>query len=803
MLKILGPIVTSKTIGESYLQLRDLFPFAKKYGFNCLVLCEPHPKSWIRFIYLSQKYKIKPIILYEASNEKFLLQDNKDIQKAIRHYNKLTDNLNLKKVDLNLPYIKYPVEGLRKICKDTESVSIKESYKYQKDLNFFSQINTFYNLNDYKIKEYQVKNQSLYNFFNQKNLSLEEKRRLNFELKTIEKLHVENYILTVKKLVDTAKKYGISIGPGRGSAVGSFLVYLLGITKVNPLKYDLLFERFLNEYRHELPDIDIDVDAEKRNELIKNLEKEIGKNRLGFIRTYATMKIKSAFKNAEKLLGYKATLEITSPIRKKENVEKAKTFSEKDKIFYTTAYYLEGLEIAESTHAAGLIISDDNLPDFLPIDRKEFLIVEWEMEDLKVLGIEKFDVLALDTLSFLRKLHAKEVYDNLNDSKNYALLSKGLTKGIFQLDSQLGKTLAKKIKPKSFEELVLLLSINRPGPLESGMIDQYLENTSPEYLKKIFSETNGVLVYQEQIMKLSQILGEFTPEESDLLRKAISKKEKDRISTFKDKFIQKASKKIGKSEAEQLFLHMENFAQYAFNKSHAAAYAHITYWLMQEKFNNTSKFFLEYIKQKGLDIDIINEAKILGVEINLPDLRYPDGVNEKYMLTLPMYCIKGIGKNIAQIFKNETFNNLEEFFNFSILKNINRSLVELIVKSGALDYLDKNRKKVLRNSTDLLKGKSQQLEEIKNILFGEKQKTSNKTVETSLEDYASYETETIGLPLTLMKQEGLSNTLIKKYLNNEKIFFSGYVYRNFLVDKSAIMLSQIYNRNLKKLRKNI
>jgi DNA polymerase-3 subunit alpha len=802
-LKILGPVVTSRTIGKSYIQLRDLFTIAKRYGFEGIILSEPHPKSWIRFITYAQKYRIKPFIVYETNEGDFLIQTNKDIQNAISYYNGLSKDLNLRRVKINLPHVIYPSSIFKTIFQNEESLTIKDLLKYQKELSIFNDIDTHYNLKEYKFKEYKLINNKIERYISTNNLTTDEKKRLIYEMKIIKKLNVENYILTVKKIVDMANKNNIPIGPGRGSAVGSFLVYKLGITKVNPLKYDLLFERFLNEYRRELPDIDLDVDAEERTNLIKAIQKEIGEFNIAQIRTYSTMKIKSVLKKSEELLGYKSDTNFNSPIRSKENVKKFKSLSKDDKLFYTLSYYLEGLEIAESTHAAGLIISQNDLRRFSPVEKKEIPILEWEMADLKILGVEKFDVLALDTLTFLRKLNVKEKYENLNDDKTYRYLSKGLTKGIFQLDSNLGKRLSIKIKPKNFEELTLLLAINRPGPLESGMIDQYIENTSPDYMKKLLPETKGVLVYQEQIMKVAQILGGFTSQESDLLRKAVSKKKKDEIANFKEKFILTASKKIGKEQATLLFSQIENFAQYAFNKSHAVAYAHITYWLAHEKFKNTSHFFYEYINLKGLDLDIINEASFLGITINLPDISYPQGLYTESKIILPFYAIKGVGKNLSKIFENGNIDNIDEFFNFAISNNINRNIIELIIKSGALDKYEPNRKKLLRESTERLKGKIQQLEEIKSSLFGELERSSKKENETTLQDLAKYEIETIGYPLSLMHQKGLSKTLINKYFNNEKINFNGYAYHNYLIDKSGIIYSKIYNKRLIKLIKKL
>ena len=211
---------------------------------------------------------------------------------------------------------------------------------------------------------------------------------------------------------------------------------------------------------------------------------------------------------------------------------------------------------------------------------------------------------------------------------------------------------------------------------------------------------------------------------------------------------------------------------------------------------------MELIKLKGLDIDIINEAKILGIEVSLPDIRYPHGHIDKSQIILPLYSVKGIGKNIADIFMDSNFQSLEEFFNFSISKNLNRNIVELLIKCGSLDYLDNNRKKILKNLSELLRGKNKELQEIGRVLFGEKkEETFSDEIITVLEDYANYEVETLGFPISLLKQKGLSDTLIKKYLNNETIVFNGYAFREFLVDNSGIMYSKIYNKNLKRLKK--
>ncbi|BBE30870.1 hypothetical protein OSSY52_10110 [Tepiditoga spiralis] len=790
---ILGPVSTNKS--NSYIQIRDLFNLAKKYKFNTIILCEPHPKSWMKFIYFSKQYNIKPIILYKVHNTKYIIKNEQDILIAIKHYNKLKKDLNLEEIKFNLPTIFYPTKILKNLLKDDKNLSISEGHLNSEKLKIFENIKTNYNLNIFNIN---IPNfggyQKLTELLNKKKYTEKELNRLKKELSLIKELNTSNYILTVKKIIDTAKQKNITIGPGRGSSVSSLVVKSLGITQINPLKYDLLFERFLNKYRKELPDIDIDIDAEKRNELIQELENVFGKYHVAQIRTTSTMKKKSVLKKLTELTKVKEIPNMTAPIRSKENLMKFKKLSKDKKILYNISYYLEGLETAESVHAAGIIISDKDLREYLPLEYRKIPVIEWDMNDLKLLNIEKFDLLSLDTISFMNKLNIEYHYENLNNKIVYENISKGLTKGIFQLDSKLGKILSQKIKPSNFEELILLLSINRPGPLESGMIDEYIEKSSPNYLKKLFPETNGVLIYQEQIMKLAQNTAKFTPEESDELRKALSKKNNEKLLPLKNKFIENTTL----PEPQILFEKIENFAKYSFVKSHATAYAHISYWLAEKKFTNPEKFFLEYINSKGLDINIINECSILNIKIISPSIEYSTGIYKKNEILLPLHTIKGIGKNISKLLFNNKIKTLESFVEYCKKNNINKGIMENLIKSGSLDFINTNRKQMLRSLTKLIQGELYDLKEIQNSIFGNNEK-EDKKVETTIEDKLLYDCETIGFPITALTIKKLSNTLIKKYYNNDQIHFNGYQIKNFLVDNSSIIEVKTYSKKAKRI----
>lgn len=801
-MKILGPIITSRTIGKSYLQLSDAIKFAIKNNFKKIILNEPHPKSWMRFILQCKKYNIVPIILMKNNDFSYLINNSKEMKIAIKNYNNKND-IPLKRLNIKINNIIYPHNIIKNIIKK-EGYSLSDSDFLSKKLKYFEKITPEYNIDDFKINFPNLGNiKEINSYINKTNVNLDEKLRIKNELEIIDKMNVSNYILNVKKIVDIAKKNKIIVGPGRGSAVGSLVVNKLGITKINPIKFDLYFERFLNLNRKQLPDIDLDIESERRNELIKHLQDYYGKKNVAFIRTLSTMKYKSSIKKAHELLDYKPKIQINSPIRSKENLKYFSTFSKDDKIFYRLAYFFEGMEQAESTHAAGIILSDENIDNYFPIENKDIPIIEWEMQDLSNLGLEKFDILSLDTLSFLKRLEYKENYENHLDESILKIFSKGLTKGIFQLDSFSGKKIIQKIKPKNFEELSISIALNRPGPLDSGMLEDYITSYSEDYLKKYLPETKGIIVYQEQIMFLAKKLGNLDYKESDILRRSLSKKKYDDIKILKEKFIHNASKKIGIKKANDLFNKIENFSQYSFNKSHSIAYSFILKWLLEEKFKNTEKFFFKYINYKGIDIEVINECLELDINIFNPSINYPYGHYEKNKIILPLNIIKGLtSKHIDSINKFQ-FNNINEFFNFAYNNNFSRNLIEQIIKSGSLDHLDENRRNLLRKMTEYKKGQIPEIEDLKSSVFGEKSE-EHKDVETTAEQLIEYEFESIKYPYSIINNKKLSNNLIKKYFNfYSSISFNGYAYMNFLFDNSAIIKNKYYYKKPKKIIKEI
>jgi DNA polymerase-3 subunit alpha len=801
-MKILGPIITSRTIGASYLQLNDAIDYAFKNNFKKIILNEPHPKSWMRFILLCKKYDIQPIILLKDGIKSYLIKDSESMVEAIKSYNK-KESPDLKTLKMNIDNIIYPHRIMKEII-NKKGLCLSDSSELSKKLKYFHSINTNYDLKTFNLNFPNLGGiDNLKKIIKKIEISLNEKLRLSQEFDVIEKMNVSNYILNVKKIVDIANENNILVGPGRGSAVGSLVVNKLGITKINPLDFNLYFERFLNINRKQLPDIDLDIESTRRNELIEKLRDFYGDFNVSFIRTLSTMKYKSSVKKTKELLKYDTDIMLDNPIRSHKNFKKFKNASKKDNIFFRIAYFFEGMEQAESTHAAGVIITDKSQLNYLPLEKKEIPIIEWTMEDLTYLNIEKFDILSLDTLSFLKKLDYVENFEKHIDEKVLKTFSKGLTKGIFQLDSYSGKNIIKKIKPKNFEEISISIALNRPGPLESGMVEDYVTSHSDNYLKKLLPETKGVIVYQEQIMYLAQKLGNLNFEESDILRRTLSKKNSNAIMKLKNKFMINATKKIGEKKAKEMFEKIENFSQYSFNKSHSIAYSFILKWLLEEKFLTPAKFFYNYILHKGLDTEVINECNFLGIKILNPDIEFPQGNFDEKEIMLPMSFISGVSNKIILSFQNIKFKTIDDFFHFVYNNNFSRNLVEQIIKSGALDKIDKNRRNLLRKMTEYKKGQLPEIEDLKSSVFGEKSE-KHKEVETNEEMIIEYEFESIKYPLSIINNEKLSTSLIKKYFDYyENISFDGYAYKNYLFDNSAIIKNKYFYKKPKKIIKEI
>lgn len=545
------------------------------------------------------------------------------------------------------------------------------------------------------------------------------KTRVNRELKLISSRNLEGYFLTVKKIVDIARENNILIGPGRGSAVGSLISYSLGITSVDPVKYGLIFERFLNEGRNDLPDIDIDVQDSQRPELLHRLKEYFGEDNFAQVITFGTYGPKLIKREFERKLprdklGYALS-----------NIEK-----------------FTGLPHHTSIHAAGIILSEKNLKDKVPLLKGETgYITQFDMQDLEKIGVVKIDLLGLKTLTTIKetlKDAGKDpfeiLYDNLpiEDKKVFDLLSKGFTGGVFQLDSKSGRSICIKLKPKTFEDISIVLALNRPGPMTSGILESYLKGErtfNDEKINEILEETRGMLIYQEQIMRIVSEIAGLSLGEADEFRRAISKKDPEKIQRYRKKFLDSLiARGFSIEESEVVFDKIINFAGYAFNKSHSVAYSLLTYITAFLKTNFTPYYLKNLLNSHLGDFGklslIISEArllryKILGIDINKS---YELCSVESDSIRLGFAFIKGLGIQKAKSIVEERekygeYRNFEEAV-IRLKEILTEPLMYSLIRVGAFDSFNESREEILRKFSNMKETSLEEMKKISSKVFG-------------------------------------------------------------------------------------
>ena len=611
---------------------------------------------------------------------------------------------------------------------------------------------------------------------------MEYKKRIKHELDIISSMGFEGYFLVVSDFIKYAKSSNIPVGPGRGSAAGSLIAYLLDITEVDPIKHGLIFERFLNPERISMPDIDIDFCGEGRDEVIQYVTKKYGQDKVAQIGTFGTMSSKAVIKDVGRVLGFnfgdvnKITNLIPS-FRGKvysldecyKKIKEFKTLINSSPQF--TELYKLGLKLENSvrhssTHAAGVVISDESLDKMIPLYKgsRGETVTQYDMNAVEDLGFVKFDFLGLKTLTVIKK--AKEFIvnqgieieellkkSNLNDKKIFSLLSSGLTRGIFQIESSGMKDVLQNLKADKFDDLVALLALYRPGPLDSGMVEDYIlrkngkrnvDYPMPE-LKDILKETHGLFVYQEQIMQTASILANFSLGDADLLRRAMGKKKASEMLAQKQKFMDGTKKnKIPEKIALDIFNTMEKFAEYSFNKSHSTAYAYITFQTAFLKAYFPCEFMSALMSSEiNLSEKIVSnirECKEMGIKVLPPDINESGSgfTPLKQSIRFGLNAIKNIGTNIvSNIIKIRNdkggFTNLFEFLSLMDSRKMNKKSLESLITSGALDCFNYNRSTLFDNLDLLLS------------YVGQKSKANDANQETlfSLEETITEPTLTI------------------------------------------------------------
>ncbi|MGB9760990.1 MAG: DNA polymerase III subunit alpha [Caldimicrobium thiodismutans] len=567
--------------------------------------------------------------------------------------------------------------------------------------------------------------------------------RLEMELEVIIEKGYAGYFLIVADFCEWARSQGIPVGPGRGSAAGALTSYALGITNLDPIRLGLLFERFLNKERPSLPDIDVDFCMEGRDKVIDYVAKTYGERNIAKIATFGQLKARQVIRDVGRALGFKPKeidpiaklitpgpeVKLSEEI-KREDLQELINKHPKLKELFDLALKLEGLPRHASQHAAGVIISPIPIDEIAPVMKGEEgeIVVQFDMKACETIGLIKFDFLGLKTLTIIdNTLKAIKEYEGieldinaipLDDSKTFKLLQEGETDGVFQLESEGMKDLLRRLKPTEFNDLIAVLALYRPGPLEGGLVDQYIETKhgkrKPEYLhpllEPILKETYGVIVYQEQVMEIARAFAGYTLGEADLLRRAMGKKDKELMQKLKADFVERSVERLIPREiAEKVFDLMEKFAEYGFNKSHSAAYALLSYQTAYLKAHYPVYFLasiLTYEINKSEEVSkYLTLAERMGIPILSPDINLSGaGFSvENGAIRIGLQAIKNVGEEAVQeIIRKRPYKDFIDFCQKVDREKVNKKTIEALIKAGAFDSLEPNRAKLLHNLPTIL-----------------------------------------------------------------------------------------------------
>lgn len=574
--------------------------------------------------------------------------------------------------------------------------------------------------------------------------------RVRDEIGVIKKMDYSSYFLIVWDFIRHARSEGIPVGPGRGSAAGSLVSYCIDITEIDPIKYNLIFERFLNPERISMPDIDVDFCQDRRGEVISYVSEKYGKDHVAQIITFGTMAAKAAIRDVgramnmpyaevdriAKLVPNTPKITIEASLKAEPQLKELYASNPEVKELLDVAMRLEGLNRHASTHAAGVVISPFPLTDSTPLYKSpsdESIVTQFDMGSIEEIGLLKFDFLGLKTLTVIQKT-LDLIKQNggdvclrdipLEDVRTYELLSSGQTTGIFQLESAGMKDILVKMTPNRFEDLIALVALYRPGPIGSGMIDDFIKRKKGKIpvkyelpqLKEILDETYGVILYQEQVMRIANKLANFSLGKADILRKAMGKKNFRVMEKQKESFVTRAVENgIPEKKAIRIFDLMSLFAEYGFNKSHSAAYAYVAYQTAYLKAHYPVEFMAATLSADMNDTDkivkSINECRKMTIEILPPDINL-SGKEFKVIgnsIRFGLKAVKGVGSAAIESFletREETgvFDSLTEFLERVNTRKVNKKVLESLVKSGAFDSTGITRASAMAAVTDIYNG---------------------------------------------------------------------------------------------------
>jgi len=560
-------------------------------------------------------------------------------------------------------------------------------------------------------------------------------QRLDYELSVISSMGYSGYFLIVWDFVKYARERGIPVGPGRGSAAGSVVAYLLGITNIDPLSYGLLFERFLNPERSTMPDMDIDFCFERRGEVIDYVVNKYGKDCVAQIITFGTMAARAVIRDVgralempyadvdriAKMVPMEMGITLEKAVSTVPELARAKRDDPKVNALLHVAEKLEGLPRHASVHAAGVVISRRPLYEHVPLQRMNdgTLVTQFSMDTLESLGLLKMDFLGLRTLTVIHhtveaaKRQGKSIDIEavpLDDRETYELLGRGDTLGVFQLESSWVRDVLREMKPQVFTDIIACIALCRPGPMEH--IPEYLENRRGKgkyvhpALEPILKETHGIMIYQEQIMQAAARLAGFSLAQADLLRRAVSKKKRDMLDKQREEFISGClARGISAESANEIYDLIMKFANYGFNKSHAAAYALLAYQTAYLKAHYPAEFMgslLSSVQDSSDKVALyIREAARMGIQVLPPDVNESefDFTVQGHSIRFGLGATRGVGRSAVEAItaarRQKPFSSLRDFCERVDSRSINRRAVEALIKAGAFDSTGASRRAML------------------------------------------------------------------------------------------------------------
>ena len=567
-------------------------------------------------------------------------------------------------------------------------------------------------------------------------------QRLEIELQVIERMGYSGYFLIVADFTQWARHNGVPVGPGRGSGAGSLVAYVLGITDIDPLQYDLLFERFLNPERVSMPDFDIDFCMAGRDRVIDYVATRYGREKVSQIITYGSMAAKAVVRDVGRVLGhpygfvdriakmvpFEIGMTLEKALEREKDFKELYDSEEEVRVLIDMALQLEGLARNAGKHAGGVVIAPSKLTDFTPLYCESGgvnIVTQLDKDDVEAIGLVKFDFLGLRTLTIidnaLKNINVRLARENkpevdlnalpLDDEATYRLLSNQQTTAVFQLESSGIKEILGRLKPDKFDDIVAMVALYRPGPLQSGMVDDFIDRkhgARVEYphpdLEAILQQTYGVILYQEQVMQIAQVLAGYTLGGADLLRRAMGKKKPEEMAKQRAVFVSGAVERgVTNSNANYIFDLMEKFAGYGFNKSHSVAYAMLAYQTAWLKAHYPAEF-MAAVLSADMDntdkvVNLIDECRSMHLQVIPPDInhsRYHFTVTQDHKIVYGLGAIKGVGEGaiehlVSEREDNGPFKSLNDLCMRLDLQRFNRRCLEAVLRAGALDKFNHTR----------------------------------------------------------------------------------------------------------------